>query len=76
MNDATCLLKATCDTFIRTLEDIMKLTHSNTPTNLTGFEKAVGNAVQAKNDPSKLQGASSSKLHKHSLSRSQSQENR
>lgn len=72
IDDATCLLTATCDTFIRTLEDIMKLTSAN----LIGLEKPIGNIAQIKNGPNKIVTPSSSKSQKQILSRHSSQENR
>ncbi|CAK1552164.1 unnamed protein product [Leptosia nina] len=65
INEASSLLKSTCDTFIRTLEDIMKLTTSATG-NVTPFEMPVPNA-------SKQLAAKNCKAN---FSRSLSQENR
>ncbi|GBP55663.1 Pleckstrin homology domain-containing family A member 3 [Eumeta japonica] len=66
INDASSLLTATCDTFIKTLEEIMKLSNSTTSNILQST------ALSKNNCPSKL----SQKTPKQSLTRSQSQENR
>ncbi|XP_038215930.1 pleckstrin homology domain-containing family A member 3-like [Zerene cesonia] len=66
IEEASSLLKATCDTFIRTLEDIMKLTTTATG-NLTPFEVQVPPIPASKNLNKNL---------KTNLNRSLSQDNR
>lgn len=68
INDATSLLTATCDTFIRTLEDIMKLAPPGAPPT-TPYEMPIPNLIITKNN-------SSNKMPRQSLSRTLSQENR
>ncbi|XP_026758099.1 pleckstrin homology domain-containing family A member 3-like [Galleria mellonella] len=70
IEDASSLLTATCDTFIRTLEDIMRLS-STTGINSVPFEMPLPNIP--KNCTTKMQGV---KTARQSLSRSLSQENR
>ncbi|XP_026329198.1 pleckstrin homology domain-containing family A member 3-like [Hyposmocoma kahamanoa] len=70
IEDASSLLTATCDTFIRTLEDIMKLT-STLGGNGVPFDMGRANISKC---ASKLQ--STNKTPRQSLSRSVSQENR
>ncbi|XP_053625307.1 pleckstrin homology domain-containing family A member 3-like [Plodia interpunctella] len=65
IEDASSLLTATCDTFVRTLEDIMKL--ANTPSSVP-YEMPVPNLVNKSNGPNKVP--------RQSISRSLSQENR
>lgn len=72
IDDATSLLTATCDTFIRTLEDIMKLT---TVSGGNSYEMPVPNLVLNKNNSSS-KSQICNKNHKQNLSRSISQENR
>ncbi|XP_045785502.1 pleckstrin homology domain-containing family A member 3-like [Maniola jurtina] len=67
IEDASSLLTATCDTFIRTLEDIMKLTN-NTVTN-TSYEMPVPNLPVTKT-------SGSTKNQKPNVGRSLSQESR
>ncbi|XP_045490970.1 pleckstrin homology domain-containing family A member 3-like [Colias croceus] len=66
IEEASSLLKATCDTFIRTLEDIMKLT-TTASGNLTPFEAQVPPIPASKNLNKNL---------KTNLNRSLSQDNR
>lgn len=68
IDDASSLLTATCDTFIRTLEDIMKLA-SNAGGN-SPYEMPVPNLIALKNSNA------NSKNPKSITSRSMSQENR
>lgn len=73
MDDASSLLTATCDTFIRTLEDIMRL--SSGTTGNAPFEMPIPNIVPPMiNSSSKSQP--NNKTPRQSLSRSISQENR
>ncbi|XP_050345213.1 pleckstrin homology domain-containing family A member 3-like [Nymphalis io] len=65
IENASSLLTATCDTFIRTLEDIMKLS-INTGINSTVYEMSVPNLAMTKNNLIKPKP----------VNRSQSQENR
>lgn len=65
IDDASSLLTATCDTFIRTLEDIMKLTSNTSPA--VSYEMPIPN-ITAKNNGSKTP--------RQSITRSISQENR
>lgn len=65
IEDASSLLTATCDTFIRTLEDIMKLTLT-TGINPTVYEMPVPNLTMPKNNSNKPKP----------VNRSLSQENR
>ncbi|KAF9802312.1 hypothetical protein SFRURICE_008994 [Spodoptera frugiperda] len=65
IEDASSLLTATCDTFIRTLEDIMRLT-SNAGQNSITFEMPIPN----------IKNNSSNKTPRQSISRTLSQENR
>ncbi|KAM3963451.1 pleckstrin homology domain-containing family A member 3 [Aphomia sociella] len=71
IEDASSLLTATCDTFIRTLEDIMRQT-STTGMNSLPFEKPLP-IISKNNCPNKTQGI---KTPRQSISRSLSQENR
>ncbi|XP_013186476.1 pleckstrin homology domain-containing family A member 3 [Amyelois transitella] len=65
IDDASSLLTATCDTFVRTLEDIMKL--ANTTSSSLLYEMPVPNLASKINGP---------KAPRQSISRSLSQENR
>ncbi|CAK1582068.1 unnamed protein product [Parnassius mnemosyne] len=74
IEDASSLLAATCDTFIRTLEDIMKLTStSGTGGNVAPYEMTVPN-LNKTNSSNKPQTANRNP--KSSLNRSLSQDNR
>ncbi|KAG6450053.1 hypothetical protein O3G_MSEX006372 [Manduca sexta] len=73
IDDATSLLTATCDTFIRTLEDIMKLT--TTAATNAPYEMPIPNLVINKNNSSN-KSQLSNKAPRQSISRSLSQENR
>ncbi|CAH2074241.1 unnamed protein product, partial [Iphiclides podalirius] len=74
IEEASSLLTATCDTFIRTLEDIMKLTNpSSTGGNAASYEMSIPN-INKTNSCNKLQNTT--KNAKISLNRSLSQENR
>ncbi|XP_063377992.1 pleckstrin homology domain-containing family A member 3-like [Cydia fagiglandana] len=74
LEDASSLLSATCDTFIRTLEDIMKLTSGPTTPMVAPYEMPVPNLAMPKNGSSKSQV--NIKTPRQSLTRSVSQENR
>ncbi|XP_068630134.1 pleckstrin homology domain-containing family A member 3-like isoform X2 [Battus philenor] len=74
IEDASSLLTATCDTFIRTLEDIMKLTNpSSTGGNVASYEMPIPN-LNKTNITNKVQTIP--KNLKSNLSRPLSQENR
>ncbi|KAL4714189.1 hypothetical protein ACJJTC_008543 [Scirpophaga incertulas] len=73
IEDASSLLTATCDTFIRTLEDIMRLASSNT-TN-PPYEMPLPNIIPPKNNVTN-KPQSNNKVARQALSRSLSQENR
>ncbi|KAL0841932.1 hypothetical protein ABMA28_014162 [Loxostege sticticalis] len=73
IDDASSLLTATCDTFIRTLEDIMRLTSGTTGN--SPFEMPVPNIIPPKNNNSS-KSQLNNKTPRQSLSRSVSQENR
>ncbi|CAG9783629.1 unnamed protein product [Diatraea saccharalis] len=70
MDDATSLLTATCDTFIRTLEDIMRITSGSIT-----YEMPVLNIAVPKNNITN-KSQPNNKTPRQSLSRSLSQENR
>ncbi|XP_072944383.1 pleckstrin homology domain-containing family A member 3-like [Epargyreus clarus] len=75
IDDASSLLTATCDTFIRTLEDIMKLSN-NPATSPTFFEPPVPMVPLVKNNINSNKQLTSNKNSKQNLTRSLSQENR
>lgn len=75
IDDTTSLLTATCDTFIRTLEDIMRLTNQPTPT-IVGFDKPLVTEAKTVYSAIKQSASNSTKLPRQTLSRAQSQENR
>ncbi|KAI8435157.1 hypothetical protein MSG28_003529 [Choristoneura fumiferana] len=74
LEDAASLLSSTCDTFIRTLEDIMKSTSAAASPLVAPYEMPIPNITMPKNGPSKSQP--SVKTPRQSLTRSVSQENR
>lgn len=73
IDDASSLLTATCDTFIRTLEDIMKLTSTLGGNGVPPFDVGRANISKPNCSSSKLPP---NKTPRQSLSRSVSQENR
>ncbi|CAH0406579.1 unnamed protein product [Chilo suppressalis] len=71
IDDASSLLTATCDTFIRTLEDIMRITSAS-----IAYEMPVPNIALLKNNSSNKPQPSNKTPRQSLTSRSLSQENR